>query len=107
MKNSDIPGLSISRSFGDVIAHTVGVISEPEIKTFIYNGSEKFMILASHEFWKIINSEESVEIVKEFYENNMDAIGALNKLALEILKKCENENKSINEDITIIIVFFE
>ena len=107
LKNSDIPGLSISRSFGDVIAHTVGVISEPEIKTFIYNGSEKFMILASHEFWKIINSEESVEIVKEFYENNMDAIGALNKLALEILKKCENENKSINEDITIIIVFFE
>ena len=107
LKNSDIPGLSISRSFGDVIAHSVGVISEPEIKFFNYNGSEKFMILASHEFWNIINSEESVEIVKEFYENNMDAIGALNKLALEILNKCENEKKSFSDDITIIVVFFE
>jgi hypothetical protein len=37
----------------------------------------------------------------------MDAIGALNKLALIILNKCEKENKFINEDITIIIVFFE
>ena len=107
LKNSDIPGLPISRSFGDSIAHSVGVISEPEIKSFYYNGNEKFIILASHGFWDIIDGEESVEIVKEFYENNLDAIGALNKLALEILNKTEFEERIINEDITIIIVFFE
>ena len=107
LKNSDIPGLSISRSFGDVIAHNIGVISEPEIKNFYYNGNEKFIIIASNGFWDLIDSEKSVEIVKDFYENNMDVIGALNKLALIILNKCEKENKFINEDITIIIVFFE
>ena len=107
LKNSDIPGLPISRSFGDSIAHSVGVISEPEIKSFYYNGNGKFIILASHGFWDIIDGEESVEIVKEFYENNLDAIGALNKLALEILNKTEFEERIINEDITIIIVFFE
>ena len=107
LKNSDIPGLPISRSFGDVIAHSVGVISEPEIKSFYFNGNEKFIILASNEFWEIIDSEESVNIVKDFYENEMDAIGALNKIAFEILKKCENKQKTINDDITIIIVFFE
>ena len=107
LKNSDIPGLPLSRSFGDVIAHSVGVISEPEVKNFSYNGSEKFVIMASHGFWSLINGEKSVEIVKEFYDNNMDAIGALNKLALELLNKSENEKKIINEDIIIIIVFFE
>ena len=107
LKNSDIPGLSISRSFGDTIAHNVGVISEPEIKSFSYDGNEKFIILASHGFWDLIDSEESIEIVKEFYMDNMDAIGALNKLAIELLNKCENEHKAINDDITIIIVFFE
>ena len=107
LKNSDIPGLHISRSFGDVIAHSIGVISEPEIKNFYFNGNEKFIILASHGFWDLIESEESIEIVKEYYENNMDAIGALNKLALEILNKCETDQKTINDDITIIIIFFE
>jgi serine/threonine protein phosphatase PrpC len=107
LKNSDIPGLPLSRSFGDVIAHSVGVISEPEVKYFSFNGNEKFIIMASHGFWDIINGEKSVEIVREFYDNNMDAIGALNKLALEILNKCENEKKIINEDIIIIIAFFE
>ena len=107
LKNSDIPGLSISRSFGDTIAHSVGVISEPEVKTFYYNGNEKFIILANHTFWDIIDSEETIEIVRDFYEDNMDAIGALNKLAVEILNKNENEHKPINGDITIIIIFFE
>ena len=107
LKNSDIPGLSISRSFGDIIAHSVGVISEPEVKSFFFNGKEKFVILASNDFWDIIDAEESVKIVKEFYENDMDAIGALNQIANELLKKCENQQKSINDDITIIIVFFE
>ena len=63
--------------------------------------------MASHGFWSLINGEKSIEIVKEFYDNNMDAIGALNKLALELLNKSENEKKIINEDIIIIIVFFE
>ena len=107
LKNSDIPGLEISRSFGDIIAHSVGVISEPEVKSFYFNGKEKFVILASNEYWEIIDAEESVKIVKEFYENDMDAIGALNKIANELLKKCENQQISINDDITIIIVFFE
>ena len=107
LKNSDIPGLSISRSFGDIIAHSVGVISEPEVKSFYFNGKEKFVIIASNDFWDIIEAEESVKIIKEFYENDMDAIGALNQIANELLKKCENQQKSINDDITIIIVFFE
>ena len=107
LKNSDIPGLTISRSFGDIIAHSVGVISEPEVKSFYFNGKEKFVILASNDYWEIIDAEESVKIVKQFYEKDMDAIGALNTIANELLKKCENQQKSINDDITIIIVFFE
>ncbi len=31
MKQENIPGLAMTRSFGDVMASTVGVISEPEI----------------------------------------------------------------------------
>lgn len=30
LKNENIPGLAMSRSFGDGLAHSVGVISDPE-----------------------------------------------------------------------------
>jgi hypothetical protein len=33
LKNENIPGLAMSRSFGDYVAHQVGVSSEPEIFT--------------------------------------------------------------------------
>jgi hypothetical protein len=32
MKNEETPGLAMSRSLGDGMAHTIGVISEPEVK---------------------------------------------------------------------------
>ena len=37
----DIPGLAMSRSLGDSVAHTAGVISEPEITQTEVNESHK------------------------------------------------------------------
>ena len=106
LKNSEIPGLSISRSFGDSIAHNIGVISEPEIFRFNYNGNEKFIVIATEGIWKYIDSEECVNILKEFYEKNMDAIGGLNMLVKEAFKRWKNEEGYV-EDITAIVLFFE
>ena len=106
LKNSDIPGLAMTRSIGDNVAHSVGVISEPEIIKYEFNGNEKFIILASDGIWEYIDSDECVNIVKNFYENNMDAIGALNSLVKEAFIRWKNMDDSI-DDITAIIIFFE
>ena len=106
IKNSEIPGLHISRSFGDNLAHGVGVISEPEIKKVEFNGSEKFILLASDGIWKFIDSDESVEMIKDFYENDMDAIGALNCLVKEAFKRWKDE-RNVIDDITAILIFFD
>lgn len=34
LKNQDIPGLAMSRSIGDSVAGSVGVIADPEILEF-------------------------------------------------------------------------
>jgi len=34
MKNEELPGLTTSRSFGDGVAHSLGVSSKPEISSF-------------------------------------------------------------------------
>ena len=106
LKNSEIPGLAMSRSLGDNLAHTVGVISNPEIQKFNFNGSEKFILLASDGIWEFIDSDESVRIIKDYYENDMDAVGALNALVKEAFRRWKNEEDNI-DDITAILIFFE
>ena len=106
LKNSDIPGLSMSRSFGDNLAHTIGVINIPEINYYDFTGSEKFIVIASDSIWQFIDSDECVEIIKEFYEKNLDAIGALNALVTEAIKRWKKQENRI-EDITAVVIFFE
>ena len=106
LKNSEIPGLAMSRSLGDNLAHMVGVIAEPEIKTFEYDGNEKFILLASNGIWEFIDSDESVRIIKDFYEKDMDAVGALNTIVREAFKRWKSEKDSI-DDITTVLIFFE
>ena len=106
LKNCDIPGLAMTRSIGDKVAHSVGVISEPEIIRYEFNGNEKFIILASDGIWEYIDNDECVNIVKDFYENDMDAIGALNSLVKEAFNRWKNMEDSI-DDITAIVIFFE
>ena len=106
LKNSDIPGLSMSRSFGDNLAHTIGVINIPEINCYEFTGTEKFIVIASESIWQFIDSDECVEIIKEFYEKNLDAIGALNALVTEAIKRWKKQENKI-EDITAVVIFFE
>ena len=106
LKNSEIPGLAMSRSIGDTIAHSVGVISEPEIIKVDFVGSEKFIVIASDGIWEYIDSDECVKIIKDFYENNMDAVGGLNALVKEAFKRWKIEEDNI-DDITAIVLFFE
>ena len=106
LNNSEIPGLAMSRSIGDTIAHSVGIISEPEIIKIDFVGSEKFIVIASDGIWEYIDSDECVKIVKDYYENNMDAVGGLNALVKEAFKRWKIEEDNI-DDITAIVLFFE
>ena len=103
-KEGDAPGLAMSRSFGDEVAHTIGVIVNPEINEYPLYDEDKFLILASDGIWEFISSEEAVNIVKDFYLEN-DIEGALTYLYKEASKRWIMEEEVI-DDITIILVFF-
>ena len=105
LKNSEIPGIAMSRSFGDNLAHMVGVIAEPEIQIFDFIGNEKFILLASDGIWQFIDSDECVRIIKDFYDKDMDAVGALNTIVKEAFNRWKNEEDNI-DDITTILIFF-
>ena len=103
LKDEDVPGLAMSRSFGDEVAHTVGVITEPEINEYFFLEEDKFIIIASDGLWEFISSDECVGMVKDFYLKN-DIDGALNYLYKESSKRWIMEEEVI-DDITILMAF--
>jgi serine/threonine protein phosphatase PrpC len=66
LKEDDIPGLAMSRSFGDQVAASVGVIAEPgnfnffisEISEWKFTKDDMFFIIASDGVWEFIESDE-------------------------------------------------
>ena len=62
LKYEDVPGLAMSRSFGDEVAASVGTISEPEIEEYDITKDDKFIIIASDGIWEFISSKECVNI---------------------------------------------
>jgi serine/threonine protein phosphatase PrpC len=105
LKTADIPGLAMSRSFGDEVAASVGTISEPEIKYFDITDDDKFIIIASDGIWEFISSKECVNIIKDFYLKK-DLKGCLKYLLNESSKRWIKEEEVI-DDITCVLIFFE
>ena len=65
LKNENIPGLGMSRSFGDKIGQQVGINSSPEIMEWYLSEEDKFIILASDGVWEYLDSDEVIFIIKD------------------------------------------
>lgn len=102
LKHEDVPGLAMSRSFGDMIAASVGVIPNPEIfKRTMDEKNDKFMILASDGVWEFITSQEAVDIVVKAKSGEK----ACKALVDESVYRWQQEEEVI-DDITCAIVYF-
>lgn len=99
--HQDVPGLAMSRSFGDMVAASVGVIAEPEVWTREIVEEDKFFVLASDGVWEFISSQEAVDIIVKA-KSPEDACQELVKEATLRWKKEEE----VIDDITCVIVYF-
>lgn len=60
----------MSRSIGDFIAHSAGVIPDPEIMRFELNQDHKFIVIASDGVWEFLSNEEVGSIVYPYFKIN-------------------------------------
>ena len=105
-KNEDFPGLAMSRSIGDRLAHRVGVSDIPEIKEFnIDENTPLAVVLASDGVWEFMSNEEVSEIVYRF-EDNKDASVCAKKIVERARQVWEKTGYAI-DDITCVVVFFK
>ena len=105
VQEDDVPGLAMTRSFGDRVGKSVGVSCEPEIKEFPLSEEDKFMIIASDGVWEFIDSQECVDMIKDFYLKN-DMNNCCEYIYEESKKRWLKEEEVI-DDTTMIIVVFE
>jgi serine/threonine protein phosphatase PrpC len=88
------PGLPISRSLGDLLAHKIGVTSEPNVRIHEITPNDKFMTIATDGVWRYLNPDDIGEIVAEF---GRDA-GASNDLIYKrVNENCANEGHEIDD----------
>jgi serine/threonine protein phosphatase PrpC len=95
----DIPGLAMSRSLGDVVAHSAGVISEPEFTEFELNpATDKFLVVATDGLWEFVDNQETVDMV----EGQNGPPDAVDVLVTEAATRWMHEEQVI-DDTTIIV----
>jgi len=102
-KNKVYPGLVMSRTFGDLEAKKIGVISEPDIIIKKIDSNAKYIVLGSDGLWDMVKPYDVIRIVRPFF-NKGDIEGAcqtLMKKARQQWDKGEDER----DDITFIVVF--
>jgi len=95
----DIPGLAMSRSLGDVVAHSAGVISEPEFTDYeLDSATDRFLVVATDGLWEFVENQETVEIV----EGQASPADAVDVLITEAATRWMHEEQVI-DDTTIIV----
>jgi serine/threonine protein phosphatase PrpC len=88
VKDKDFPGLAMSRSIGDKIAHTVGVIPDPDVTIYKMNKEEYtyFVVSASDGIWDALEFAK----VKNFLSENKQEHD-LNSLCRTLCEKARCE----------------
>lgn len=103
-KDSDFPGLAMSRSFGDKLGKDIGVISEPLIVEYNLNKSVKYIIIASDGIWEYLNNEQVMNIGNMYYAMN-DPDNFCKTIVKKATELWEKNTKNI-DDMTLIVIFF-
>ncbi|OMJ66161.1 hypothetical protein SteCoe_37100 [Stentor coeruleus] len=57
-KNEDTPGLAMSRSIGDKVAKSLGVISEPVCTSYKRSSDDLFIVIASDGIWDAMDNKD-------------------------------------------------
>ena len=103
-KGKSYPGLSMSRSIGDMDAKLVGVIPNPEFIEYKIDSKAKYMIICSDGIWEFLSNEEVMKIANSFYLSN-DPKGLCHELVNKATKLWEEKDVVI-DDITVLVIFF-
>lgn len=100
----DVPGLAMSRSLGDAVAHTAGVISEPEFtERDLDPVKDRFVVVATDGLWEFCLNEETVKMA----DNTSGPSEAVDTLVREANARWMQEEQVIDDTTVIVAYLFD
>lgn len=97
--NGMYPGTAFTRSIGDSIAETIGVVANPEIVVLELTPNHPFFVLASDGVFEFLSSQAVVDMVAK-YKDPRDACAAIVAESYRLWLQYETRT----DDITVIVV---
>ncbi|GAB4852627.1 hypothetical protein Ancab_016841 [Ancistrocladus abbreviatus] len=92
------PGTAFTRSIGDSVAETIGVVANPEIIVLEVTPDYPFFVVASDGVFEFLSSQNVVEMVAQ-YEDPRDACAAIVAESYRLWLQYETRT----DDITVIV----
>jgi serine/threonine protein phosphatase PrpC len=106
LRDSDVPGLAMSRSFGDSAAESVGVFAQPELAEVVLGKRDRFILWASDGVWEFISSQEAVELVWAAVSKGCTPLEAASLLVQESTRRW-NVEEDVVDDTTVIVAYLD
>ncbi|KAL5729115.1 cGMP-dependent protein kinase [Ranunculus cassubicifolius] len=92
------PGTAFTRSLGDSVAESIGVVATPEIVVLELNQNHQFFVIASDGVFEFLSSQAVVDMVAKF-KDPRDACAAIVAESYRLWLQYETRT----DDITIIV----
>ncbi|CDJ48227.1 hypothetical protein EBH_0019540 [Eimeria brunetti] len=92
----------MSRSFGDTLAASVGVVSEPEVGFVEVSPFDKCLLLASDGVWEFVSNQEAVDTVRPMVQKG-DPKAACQALVKKARDRWRQQEETI-DDITVVLL---
>lgn len=97
----DVPGLAMSRSLCDAVAHSVGVSSEPEVFEYTLDSKkEVFLVLATDGLWEFCSDGEVVTMVGRARDPQEAVEGLIKEANARWLRE-----EQVVDDTTVCVAF--
>jgi len=104
LKYENLPGLAMSRSFGDLCASRAGVIQIPEVKEYQLTKNDRAIFLASDGVWEFLEDDDVMNILIPFLKNKQEELG-VNEVVKKSVAHWKKEDVVI-DDITGVLAVF-
>eukprot|EP00240_Pyramimonas_obovata_P006370 CAMPEP_0118933426 /NCGR_PEP_ID=MMETSP1169-20130426/11980_1 /TAXON_ID=36882 /ORGANISM="Pyramimonas obovata, Strain CCMP722" /LENGTH=316 /DNA_ID=CAMNT_0006876183 /DNA_START=278 /DNA_END=1228 /DNA_ORIENTATION=- len=107
LREANIPGLAMSRSLGDGLAESVGVIPDPTCSEYRILPEDKFVLLATDGLWEVFTSDEACKWAEDYFNSpeKMARMPCTQALAEEAQRRWTRmDDDCVVDDTSILIV---
>ncbi|XP_021772822.1 probable protein phosphatase 2C 73 [Chenopodium quinoa] len=103
LPDEEVPGLAMSRAFGDYCIKDFGLISVPEVTQRNITSKDQFIVLATDGVWDVVSNQEAVQIISSSPNRGK----AAKKLVDHAVREWKRKRRgTAMDDISAVCLFF-